>query len=425
MAPRGRWAAGLVAALLLPGCDSSHGSPAPYLPAAPHAADDQVVPDSLVVRSAPRANEPVRISRRIAAVAAAEGLFSVRGGWLLRDGRLAVLDAGNFRIRIFDGNARPVLDFGGFGSGPGEYRDLRAGSLSHDRVWTFDAATRSLAEWDLSGELRGTVSLTELPAPPGHLPLLWRGTFDDGSFLFQAVPVAPPMGRSRPTAIYYAGRPSALVQVGSSPADEMYTFLSQRGGYFVMRPLFPRSTHVAVHGSSFYLFDTARPEFRIYDRHGSLRCAVRFPDRRPQLTEADRLRAIAARLDERDARHGAMFRKRYDEMPVPALPPVATAAPGLSPLVVDREGSVWLPDFASPGQSQWRWLRFDPEGAAFVSFEFPLEVAVLDATDAVVLALWRDDLGAERVGTFALPSETERRDGAGPPGTGAARCRGL
>lgn len=59
---------------------------------------------------------------RIGAEDGAESLHRVMAGTRLRDGSIAIANAGSHQVRIFTAEGRPVRNLGREGDGPGEFR---------------------------------------------------------------------------------------------------------------------------------------------------------------------------------------------------------------------------------------------------------------------------------------------------------------
>jgi len=77
---------------------------------------------------------------------------------VLPDGRLAVLDGGDQRVRILDSEGHLTASFGGQGSGPGEIQ--RGFDLAVDTDGTMlvaDIGTRRIQRWSADGRLIGAV----------------------------------------------------------------------------------------------------------------------------------------------------------------------------------------------------------------------------------------------------------------------------
>lgn len=77
----------------------------------------------------------------------------VRGVRRLPDGRVAVLDAGSNRVRLYDPSGVHLLDFGGEGDGPAEFRSSQYLGLDGDELVVFEAIGGNRTWWSPDGQL--------------------------------------------------------------------------------------------------------------------------------------------------------------------------------------------------------------------------------------------------------------------------------
>ncbi len=85
--------------------------------------------------------------------------YRIRSVRVDRDGNIFVLDAGNFRIQVFDRNGRFVRSIGRQGQGPGEFQfPARMGLESRSaHLFVQDVMARSLKEFDENGVFHKSV----------------------------------------------------------------------------------------------------------------------------------------------------------------------------------------------------------------------------------------------------------------------------
>jgi len=72
------------------------------------------------------------------------------------DGRIAVLDASNYRVQVFDAEGRFLATMGGQGQGPGELGQSVALLVEDDSLMVWDVVNRRTTRWSLDGELIGS-----------------------------------------------------------------------------------------------------------------------------------------------------------------------------------------------------------------------------------------------------------------------------
>ena len=79
-------------------------------------------------------------------------LYDAAGAKVDTEGNLYVLDAGNFRVQVFDRDGDYVRTFGGRGQGPGEFTRPRNLILAGERVVVMDFQNRRFSSWTLDGQ---------------------------------------------------------------------------------------------------------------------------------------------------------------------------------------------------------------------------------------------------------------------------------
>lgn len=85
--------------------------------------------------------------------------FKIRGVEVSSDGRIYILDSGNFRIVAFDENGSYLFEFGRAGSGPGEFGSPNDFSLDQEgNVYVVDSQLRRVIKFNPSGQY-----LTSIP----------------------------------------------------------------------------------------------------------------------------------------------------------------------------------------------------------------------------------------------------------------------
>lgn len=91
-----------------------------------------------------------------------QGLLKPATLHVAEDGSVYIADNGDARIRVFDDQGTPRLDFGGFGSGPGEFGVIRDFTLSNESVNVFDATGTRFLRLSRSGEYMAAVETSGL-----------------------------------------------------------------------------------------------------------------------------------------------------------------------------------------------------------------------------------------------------------------------
>lgn len=110
-----------------------------------------------------------------------EGEFNVPvQGVVTSDGRLHVLDAGNFRVQTFDADGRFVSSFGGVGTGLGRFARPRALACdTQGRLYVTDAAFGNVQVFTTGGDLLITLGRGDTRDLPGRYGLLTGVAVDE------------------------------------------------------------------------------------------------------------------------------------------------------------------------------------------------------------------------------------------------------
>lgn len=146
----------LVSALLANGCGESTGASGARV-SERDSAGIVIVENEVSPSAGPAALQLSPEPRlRIGAVEGpeAEQLFRVRGGVILPDGRVAVLNAGTRQVRVYGPDGAHLTSFGGAGEGPGEFGfPGQLAFLEPDTLMVWDSQTWRTTWFDLEGRV--------------------------------------------------------------------------------------------------------------------------------------------------------------------------------------------------------------------------------------------------------------------------------
>jgi hypothetical protein len=336
--------------------------------------------------------------------------------WSVRrfdDGRIAVLDVGSSRVRVYDREGRHLFDAGGPGEGPAEFDSPQFIEVVGDTIVVFQSAPVRLSWFD--GEGTFLRSLT-LPSPSESRPLFGRafGRFADGSM---------------PVAVVYPGAPSdrpgrarekeSVWRLTTSP-PAMDSLIPLQMQEVIVHPsrgwndvVFGRTTLYAADARSVFTLETGEYAIRAYDPDGSLREIYRRPfDARP-VTQDDK-RRWAEQLVEA---------QQIDQERVPFLTSMldepdraADVMPSAQIMTVDRVGNIWVEDFDDVGVEVGEFSIFSPDGVWLGRIDVPPGLpwlrgrrgVALDIDDQTLLGVWTDDLGVEQVRVYRIEKGTSR-----------------
>ena len=148
--------------------------------AAPRAARlDAVAEDPVVAGRVARADGDGRVL-----VAAGVRRFIVYDNGCT-DGTLAVLDAGNFRVQLFDQNGEFIREFGSAGTGPGNFSRPRGLAIDETGLlYVSDAKFNNFQVFNQEGELLMAIGGMKLRGGPGEYALLGRMGADELGHVF-------------------------------------------------------------------------------------------------------------------------------------------------------------------------------------------------------------------------------------------------
>jgi hypothetical protein len=320
------------------------------------------------------------------------------GVYVLRDERIAVLDAGAGRVTIFEPEGAVLSTFGRTGEGPGEFVDLAFLGLQADSLWLFDA--RQLRITVLDPETGGfRVARAQVAnaglGPVGLLPDASPILAADLVFSASTSDAASP-GLQRFGAAYIrldpVGGPEDTVLVAPG-SERILRFDDQR--VEMLRPLVARSVSHAVRGDEIFQGSQAAFEIGVYGADGTLRVLIRRP-------------GFATRIDEQA--YGAAVEQRVLMAPEPARPglralysdlPRPEARPAYAAFLVDSEGCLWVQEFAYDGAGS-SWSVFDPQGIWLGTLDLPDRFRPTQVVEDRVVGVWLDDLDVQHARILAL-----------------------
>jgi hypothetical protein len=344
------------------------------------------------------------LSRRLMDIGTTNGapeyqFFRVSDGMILRDGRIAVLNAGTQQLRFYDAHGRFLSSQGERGKGPGEYAaPYQVMPFPGDSLLIYDIGLARFTVIDPSGQEARTFT----PARP----------------LLNAPQLAGLIGDSMAVthetifAIPDAGFDTMYTRVRFVPFDGMGTdslvLPDSRMGHigpgrqgFVGSPLFEPRASFATDGHGLWAGLARTPEVSRYDAHGRLERLVRWRAPRVPITKGDIERAMNQIMADAGGRAGEL-KKWYQDVPV------ASVFPFYDRLYVDRQLHLWVRTYDVTGAAVARlWVVFDPDGRAVGRVKLPATLRVLEVDGDSLLAVQANDMGVEHVQLWRLDHRIE------------------
>lgn len=315
-------------------------------------------------------------------------LFDIRGGAVLSDGRIVILNRGSRQLLYFSAYGRFLEAVGREGRGPGEFTDPRwLGRGGGDTVLIWDPALARLTTFDGTTLLR-----TLVPRGPGapRPSTSIIGRFADGSFL------------TRPRGVGFFPSPNGVLRLPESydrydPASDTVIHLhdgrsiewavGNRGRY--TRP-FGKEDIVAARGDRMVIGDNGTSDIRVYELNGRLDRIVRLPSEVAPVTEQDR------------SRYGEYMREEHPRFPLATELDFPDERPRFSTIIADELDWIWVESYAAEWEPPGSWLIFDESGALQCEVGFPDRVQVLEIGTTYVLAKRWEESGEQSVIRYTL-----------------------
>lgn len=251
-------------------------------------------------------------------------------GVALKSGGLAVLDW--TRVRLFDSAGIQTAVVGREGRGPGEFAGLVwLCTFTGDTVLAYDQ-TRRISVISPAGTLVRQFSIPDVATPAS-------GCFEDGSFITQAFTRTTSLEVLN-VAAERRGTDGVVVDtVGILPMGH-FRGVSQYVG-------------LHVHGRFVYVSDPRKNEIRRYRMDGTLDQVVRMADKARPMNANDARRVL-----------GGPVAAAGSASTTESAPVVSDATwPFYKGIHVDRDGRLWVQDFALDDAAPDRWTAYDAAGA--------------------------------------------------------------
>lgn len=311
----------------------------------------------------------------------------------LAHGAIAVADAGNHRVDVFDPAGRKVRSIGREGRGPGEFSSPSWLGVRGDTLLVWDMVQSRLTRFDTTGILIGTdAPITDLGSFPRVI-----GQRDDGSLLtITSASGGWRAGPFRDSLLIVWVRPDGRRDtVATVPGDDQFGTRSQNGRVSETTTLpFGRRTVIAAHGGRVYVGTADSPTIVASsgNRAWDTVAIVRTPP--PPVTRKDvddywaRLLVTGARSSA-DAPAGIEYPKHF---------------PPYTDLRIAPGGDTWicLPSRPSEWSVSSRWLVFAPDGTLRGSVEIPGRNRVLQLGDEWILVAETDAEDRQMVVKYSL-----------------------
>lgn len=315
---------------------------------------------------------------------------NIVGGQIIGDSTL-ITDRGANLIYLLDGTGNVVQSFGGTGSGPGEFRDLRWSRLLGTMLFAYDREHGHVTRVDIDRR----VVTHDLVNPPavGLVAAMALGVLQDGSLVVGAQsPSAPPRISGVvqvPTEIFvrqYQSGNEAMLPIGSVRGSDVYFHVWPDGWRTQMLVALGRRSHISVGQNAVIAVDNGGRYILRFDVEGVAETLyVRGTPDRFAVTSQDR-RILRSRY----LTPGSdipRVRTAFDAMPVPDSSPYFgwSDEAELMPVVATSGGDIWVLPYARKRTSGATWYVLDPKAQVFGTVRIDRNAVLLDATREEVL----------------------------------------
>jgi len=339
-------------------------------------------------------------------------LNGVTGVRRLSDGRIAVLDAGSYRVRVYDSNGRHLMDLGGEGDGPSEFRWPQFLGVVSDTLFVYEYVGGDLTWFSPDGQLLRTSSVFR--GPDGVVPNVEMFGYLEDRFGFG---IRFPGSRDR-KLVEGLNRPPMQIwrlDLFNADADSLFSapgyerMISFPGGGVTGHHgyVFGKGTSLAVSKNQVYVAPTEAFSIQVFDREGILRRIIRRVEKPRRVTRSDFDEWLEQFLDIQDPppEERAEMRRSLGEHSY------AETMPAFRWIAVDPEDNLWVEEWEGVGLDQGRFLVFRPDGAWLGYVEIPEGLPesrwfpheqVMEIGSDYLLGVWTDDYGIEQVRLYRI-----------------------
>jgi len=329
-------------------------------------------------------------------------LFGVAGAHRTADGRIAVVNAGSWEVRIYDAQGTFLRSFGRRGGGPEEFGMPVLGGAVSDTLVVVDRGQHRTA---MVHPDDGFVRLARVDDQVGGY-LNPAGAFGTGQVVFGGAFDMRRIGElqegmNRAHTFYRSANPdgSMAADFGDMPGAEFFIRTLEGSGPDSRPALIPfgKLPLATVSPDRFYFAASEEYEIEVYDPSGKLTRLIRVDRDLVPVTAEDGSRHIEGMAADAARENEAhVIRERLGRLPLPET------FPTFANLKADALGYLWAERYRRPGQEDSVWDIFDPEGVLTAEIAIPRRVYPLEIGDDYLLGLHRDELDVEYVHLYSL-----------------------
>lgn len=350
----------------------------------------------------------------------ATALYRVTGAVRMPDRGIAVANSGSGEIKLFDAGGRFLHSLGGAGGGPGEFGRLASIGVSSDgHILAYDSQTGRVSTFDSdSRTLIGSTGITvrtDLYSLAGMRRANPIGWLRDGTFVGHLDTLEGEMISDRDgwthnqwmSNIHFFDQGESSGILAAAPGPQTWVMINRTGEGSVRvqgvpNPFLP-TLETATDGNMVAFGNTERFEIRMLDSSGVVVRIIRREEERRPVSEGQRERWVAGRLDDMEDDGTERSRSRrdlYNDIPFP------DTLPAFETLSLQQGGRLWVKEMSldDPPSATAPWSVFDSDGRPLGAVEMPAGFEPFEIGTDYVLGLWKDDLGVEYVQLYEIAS---------------------
>lgn len=339
-------------------------------------------------------------------------LDDVGGVRRFSNGRIAILDRGSSRVRVYDGTGAHLMDLGGEGDGPSEFRTPQFLGLVSDTLFVYEVIGGGLTWFSPDGRLlRTSNGFSQADRMVGSIHMF--GYFEDGfgigTRLRTRLDQPRDLGINRePWSIWRFGLvDQSIDSLVSVPGGEVEILSSDGRGTRQRRFVFGKWTCLAASKNRIYAGPTEEYSIQVSDGEGKLLRIIRREQEARRVTRSDFNKWVDQYLGvlDRPRAERAEMRRTASELKM------AETMPSFRWIGVDSEDNLWVEEWEGVGIEQGRFSVFRPDGAWLGHVELPEGLVVpfgepdrqiIEIGTDYVLGVWSDEYGVEQVRLYSI-----------------------
>lgn len=323
---------------------------------------------------------------------------SVSGVVQLDSGRIAVADMDLNTVRIYSAEGAVIEQFGGAGSGPGEFLAL-AGiwKTGSETLLAWDVPSNRISEWHTDGIL-----LQATAVPIGFFPVP-LGTFQDGSLL------AVRKGGQAPGTLgsvqEIRGQLYRIPIDGSSPEvllevpwERVAAGADSRGGdklMYVPQP-YGAKTQVVVADTSFFVSDASDWTINEFSWSGAEMRTITLNRELTQIADDVKAAWVEEGVESRPMAYRRGVRRLLESLSWPVHKPT------IDDLMLDTSGRIWFREFTPYGAERAIWGVLDDAGNVLATGSIPAEFTPHVITEEHLVGVRPDGMDVQWVHAYPL-----------------------